>query len=133
MNIKEIKRLDNKELKTFNSKHLTTKFISMGNTKILDGYKKDHLDHLIISLGDNKVTKTPYIDIRVWTKDRHTGKQIPTKKGVRFSPSEYAALHNMMDDNLDLITNSKENQNLTPTAGHLQEEILDEVDSNEDD
>tara|TARA_R100000781_G_scaffold55253_1_gene35970 strand:- start:290 stop:667 length:378 start_codon:yes stop_codon:yes gene_type:complete len=117
MNIKEVQEIEDKELSQFDAK----------GTRTLAGFKKDHIDHVIISLGENESRNTPYIDIRIWTTDRHTGNKIPTKKGIRFFPSEYATLYSIMHDNYNLIANSGIDDPLTPTAGHLQEEILDEV------
>ena len=141
MNIKEIVKLVPEELKQFKSKN---EWHISKDAKILDGFKKDHLDHLIISVGknksDNRIARmydknaktVPYIDIRIWTTDRHTGDQIPTKRGIRFTPAEYATLFSMMTDNYDLISNILPDEPLTETAGGLLEEMLEASEESED-
>ena len=136
MNIKEITKLEKKELKQFKSNndwHISS------NAKILDGFKKDHLDSLVLSIGDHKADRKrarmydknaktiPYIDIRVWTTDRHSGEKIPTKRGIRFTPAEYAMLFNLLKDNYSLISNNSADDPLTVTAGGLLQEVQEEL------
>ena len=76
---------------------------------------------------DKHARTIPYIDIRVWTTDRHSGEQVPTKKGIRFTPAEYVMLFNLLKDNYSLISNTSADEPLTVTAGGLLQEVQEEL------
>ena len=125
MNITKVQRLTKDELSKFKSKYLA-KWVSTHNHKIIDGFRKDGVDTLILSIGERKHENIPYAEISIWNKDKKTDDQTPAEF-IRFNPSEFQQLLFLIARNADLITNEDGTALTNALSGFLNNEYSEEV------
>ena len=116
------KEMDINEVKYLKSEELDKIKI---DRRIIAGFRKDLHNIICLSEDYNTARNVPTIDLRTFKQDCNTGKMEPTVYGFRLDPSQYAALFNMMNNNLGIVygTTSPDEGSPTEQSEHLAEQM----------
>ena len=104
------------------------------NVNVISVFVKNHQSRFVIKDGmaiTSSGAEIPFIDIRMWYLNAESNEWRPTKKGVRFNPSQWAIFRDVLSNNpASLAMDSPEEDHLNNLTGYQSTEISDAINRN---
>ena len=124
---KHIKSVTSKEMDINEVKYLSPQMLKSIKTdrKIINGFRKDLHNIILLSTDYNVKRKVPTIDLRTFSEDKDTGEMVPTKRGFRLDPSALHCLIDMLNKESELVhgTTGPNKGKTTDHSRHLEEQM----------